>query len=876
MRSETQCDESQVTLQLDTFGNGLSMGLHPAPHTGRDIDQVGVIVLGESNHQRGVAVVTSVEAALLEILLHPGDIPQVHVGAVGALAQDGVQDRLDRLVVSRRAKRRLTFGPGEGARRKVEIVSPNAPDDVDQGQVVARGLVPVDDHAYLPFVLASHRCRAHAGQVVEPLLDVARDLEKRHLPQLGCVGHDHHQDGVGLPDGELPDVRILCIGRQIVHAFDGGAQVVDRRLVLRVCQRLLPFDEDRRVVGPRLGGHLLDVRDLADLLLDLGGDESLDLLRRRATPDRADHAGVEGDVGEEVDGEAREADEARHHADHEQQVHQDGLPDAEAGEAHESSPATLTRCPSRSSRTPLTATRSPSPSPSITSIRPGRNGTGRVFTRRRRTTAAARIPLEHEQVIELELALQCAAGNPDGGTGIPDAKADLPEHAGQKAPVRVGHVGLDRVLPGPLVRRVAHLGDRAGERLLGEDIDPKAHRIADPKRHHLAVGDTELHLDLGEIEELDHRLAGLQVGTRLQVEGVDDTGEGGGDGGLPEPGASVGEGRARVQHRGVAGALLVRGAVQLSLAGDVALGEAALPLEIGHGEPVGGLRTQQLSAGALHGRLQEGPLDLDHHGACLDPLVLLGIHRDHLPADLRRDHHRADRRQDRRELRGDVRDLADCEMSLDREHGPGRCRARQGGLRRLASGRPRCIASLPARDRIGRSPEHQHRPEQGDRRQHQHDHRHGLPAHRVPSASCVGPLVQATAQQLQQRVEGTRGIDARLVEAGAAQQSVEDSLEKQADLGGIDIGAKLACARTGLDQPLEIALALAVEGLAGLEQTPAGFGISCNHSRCLVVQRVQALRKAGDAFHDQHPEHVLHRSDRIVQVRIHGGRDLVP
>ena len=273
------------------------------------------------------------------------------------------------------------------------------------------------------------------------------------------------------------------------------------------------------------------------------------------------------------------------------------------------------------------------------------------------------------------------------GLESPTLKRTFPEHAGEKAPVRVGHVGLYRVLPGPLVRGASDLGDGAGEPLLREDVDPQAHRIADLERHHLAVGDTELHLDRGEIEQLDHRLAGLQVGARLQVEGVDDAGEGGGDGGLLEPGAGVGEGRARVQQRGVAGALLVRRAVELSLAGDLAFGEAALPLELRHGEPVSGLRTQQLGAGALHRRLEEGPLDLDQHCACFDPLVLLGIHRDHLPADLRRNHHRSDRRQHRGELRGDAPDLAARDMDLDCEPGLGRHRARHGGLRRLASRR---------------------------------------------------------------------------------------------------------------------------------------------------------------------------------------------
>jgi hypothetical protein len=91
----------------------------------------------------------------------------------------------------------------------------------------------------------------------------------------------------------------------------------------------------------------------------------------------------------------------------------------------------------------------------------------------------------------------------------------------------------------------------------------------------------------------------------------------------------------------------------------------------------------------------------------------------------------------------------------------------------------------------------------------------------------------------------------------------------QAHLGRIHVRAKLARARTGLDEPREIALSIAVEGLVRLEQAPAGLGIPGDQTRRLVVQRVESLGERGKGFHDQHAEHVLQGSDRLVLARIH-------
>ena len=99
----------------------------------------------------------------------------------------------------------------------------------------------------------------------------------------------------------------------------------------------------------------------------------------------------------------------------------------------------------------------------------------------------------------------------------------------------------------------------------------------------------------------------------------------------------------------------------------MALGEVALPFQLGGGEPVAGLRAQELGTRPLEGGLQEGPLELEQHRALGDWLVLFGGHREHPPTDLRRQLHRSDRREDRRDLGGDRLGSAARHLDLDRE-----------------------------------------------------------------------------------------------------------------------------------------------------------------------------------------------------------------
>ena len=346
---------------------------------------VGLVLLGDRDHRRGQAVVARDEDGLLEVAHDRGDVSNADARARGVLEHHRVEDLVEGVVIADRAERRLALLVLERAGGQVLVLAPDALRDVADRESVGRGARAIDLHAHLAVLQAADLDARDAGELARPGLDLLGQVANRQRPDAARVDHGDEHDRCDLGGDDLTELGLLGVGRQIVDEIERRADVVHGGLVLDGVEGLVEVDRDHRDVRLRRRAHLVHVADGEQLLLELGGDESLDLVRRRARPPGRHDDLVQRDVVEVLDLRQPEGAEAADHADDEEHVHEDGLTDAELGQRHRGT----TRSPGRSWETTVTATRSPSDRPSVISTRSGRKGTGRVETRTLDTRSCA-------------------------------------------------------------------------------------------------------------------------------------------------------------------------------------------------------------------------------------------------------------------------------------------------------------------------------------------------------------------------------------------------------------------------------------------------------------------------------------------------------
>ena len=162
--------------------------------------------------------------------------------------------------------------------------------DAERGELLRREL---DEDAV--FLDAYQLRLCHIGEAQHLLahaLDVVAQLRVREA--VGGEGVDRAEHVAELVVEERPQhlrrQRVADVVDLLAHLVPDRRHVLGRRGVEEL-------EEDERLARARIAARPLVVGRLLQLPLDAVGDLAVDLLRRGARPERADHHGAEGEVG---------------------------------------------------------------------------------------------------------------------------------------------------------------------------------------------------------------------------------------------------------------------------------------------------------------------------------------------------------------------------------------------------------------------------------------------------------------------------------------------------------------------------------------------------------------------------------------------------
>ncbi len=374
-------DRGEAGAGRQTRGKPIEFGAHRLGHA----DGVGVAFLVDGQLDRLAAIDAHDAFALLVALAHLGNVLETDRHA-GVDADHEVADLVERTELVDRAHEEALAALVDAAARGVDVLVLQPRVDLVDVDAQARQLLLVDQHLDLVLEAAANLDRRHASHrrqvLLQILVGIAPQLLELHLAGRGAGAHGQAQpqDRIGRRI-EAQQQRLVRFQRQL-HAVELVAHFEAGHVHVGAPGELehdigLPRARDRM--------HPAHVLDHADRFLDRLADEVLDLGRRRTFVIGTHRERGIGQVGQQVDLEARQTNHAEQHQSHGQHADRDAAPGGEFGQVHRADPAsacranaptaavpassTCTWVPSRTALRPTVITRSPALMPSRTSMR---------------------------------------------------------------------------------------------------------------------------------------------------------------------------------------------------------------------------------------------------------------------------------------------------------------------------------------------------------------------------------------------------------------------------------------------------------------------------------------------------------------------------
>ena len=319
-------------IQIDVAGQCRAQLRQQSLHPIDDLDDIAARLLEKDQHHRRFVVDIAHIAHILDRVADLSDVAKQH-GTTVAIGDDeiGVVGRVLRLVVGVELKAALAFvdrafgaigvrGRKRGANllHGDPVIEQSAGIEIDaHGRKRAAADIDIADSVDLKKTLLKNRRRAVVELARRERLGGEREDQDRRLGGIeSTIGRLCLERGRG--------IRACGVDRRL-H--------VARRAVDVAIEAKLQNDAGR--ADRVLGGHLGDVRDLAETPLERRGHRGRHCLRTRAGHLRLHHYRREIDLGQRRDGQRPDRQEAGDGDGERQQRRGDRSPDEERGHAHE-------------------------------------------------------------------------------------------------------------------------------------------------------------------------------------------------------------------------------------------------------------------------------------------------------------------------------------------------------------------------------------------------------------------------------------------------------------------------------------------------------------------------------------------------------------
>ncbi len=296
-------------------------------------DRVGPRFLVHKKSDRRLAVEAGHRFPVRFAFIDPGHVPQSDDPAPLGTCQNHIPELLDALEFA------------EGPEAVPEAAASNAPSrstvvgeiesvrDLGNRHIVQGQTARI--HLDLDLSDRSARDRGHgdAVQLLQPTLE----HRVGQVPQLGKVrpGDRQRNDGIVGRIGRENDRALGALRQRTDKIVQPLPDVEHRELHVRSPVEL---QTHQRLTFARPGIDGADRRNAAHYGLDRLGDKPLYLRRPRIRVGRPDRERRKGNVGQEVDRQARERDRSQHTHREVQHGRRDGTPDRQVGQRHQLTP----------------------------------------------------------------------------------------------------------------------------------------------------------------------------------------------------------------------------------------------------------------------------------------------------------------------------------------------------------------------------------------------------------------------------------------------------------------------------------------------------------------------------------------------------------